>query len=53
MGDGGKRVDRKGLDGGRDRTAGFMILVKTRVSYFNEEVCLILIQKQCLLHYLK
>ena len=27
-GDGGRRVDRKGLDSGRDRTAGFLILIK-------------------------
>ena len=43
-GDGGKRVDRKLLDGGRDRTAGFLILTKIgflfeyiMVSYVNTE----------------
>ena len=35
-GDGGRRVDRKGLRGGKDRTAGFLILIK-RVSYFDTE----------------
>ena len=43
-GDGGRRVDRKRLDGGRDQTAGFLILIKKgsiylkrRISYFNTE----------------
>ena len=27
-GDGGRKVDRKGLDGGRDRTSGFLTLIK-------------------------
>ena len=27
-GDGGRRVGRKGLDGGRDQTAGFLISIK-------------------------
>ena len=27
-GDGGRRIDRQGLDGGRDPTVGFRILVK-------------------------
>ena len=44
-GDGGKRVDSKGLDGRRDRTAGFLVLPKKDF--------LISTQKQCLLrvHY--
>ena len=43
-GDGGGRVDRKGLDSGRDRTAVFLILIskgflflRRNISYFNTE----------------
>ena len=46
-GNGGRRVDRIGLDGGRDRTVGFLILIKKG---FFWEIVLILIQKQCLRH---
>ena len=40
-GDGGRGVDKKGLDGGRDRTAGFLVLIqkvflfkKKKIPYF-------------------
>ena len=46
-GDGGRRVVRKGLDSGRDRTAGCLILMKGFSS--SKERVIILVQKQCLL----
>ena len=43
-----EKVGRKGLDGGRDRTAGFLNSIKK--GFYSNEEFLILIQKQCRLH---